>query len=220
VTNPPLTQGSSTADISSSARPHIAPTISAQRGLTPAGWFLAGLALFIFLACSSGGVTSGSGGVPSGGGTTAPPGPGSSAADPAPLGTEVTPAKGWPVKVNSANLDADADVAKAARYMTPSPGNKYVAVDITTTNGTGRPAAIGTGVTLKLLGSSGVAHDRAYLTQYPKELDTMAQLQPGVTVSGMLVFEVPADEIPSLVLLAEPLLTLDENEDQRFLALK
>ena len=152
-------------------------------------------------------------------GPTAPE-PGATKDNPAPIGTEITAAENFPIKVTGANLNADAEMAKIERFAKPGPGKQYVIVDITATNGTGRPTMIGTHLKLQLLGASGVAIERSYYPRPPNELDTGAQMQPGVTISGRLIYEVPTTELDSVVLLAEPQFTLDENEDQRFLAIK
>jgi hypothetical protein len=50
--------------------------------------------------------------------------------------------------------------------------------------------------------------------------DSMAQLQPGAVLTGNMVYELDPSTIGQTVLLAEPQFTLDQNEDQRFLALQ
>lgn len=146
--------------------------------------------------------------------------PGATLADPAPIGTEVNPAKGWPLKVNSAVLNADADFAKANQYNRPEAGKQFVVVNLTTTNGTGKPAMLMTAVKLSLIGPSGIAIDRTFYPTPPNELKPDAQMQPGATATGNIVFQVPKSDVGQVALLAEPQFTLDENEDQRFLAIQ
>lgn len=155
----------------------------------------------------------------SGGG--APPTSASSKATPIPIGTAVEVAKGWTVKVNLANLDADAVLAKANQFNKPQPGEKFVLVNVTITNGGDKPEAAFTSLKLSYLPPSGIAVDGlgSCLVSAPDKIDSMAQMQPGAVATGNLCFSVKIADIPNGLLLGEPQFTLDKNEDQKFFAL-
>lgn len=166
--------------------------------------------------------TTGAGGQPAarddGGGSG---GPGSSKDNPAPVGTNVVVAKGWTLKVNSANLDAGAELAKANQFNKPRLAtNKFVTVNVTVTNGSDKPGMAMIEMKVGALPPSGVKVDPSLMVAGVDTLNPTAQLQPGASVTGTLVFELAPADIPSTVLLAEPQFTLDENEDQRFLAIQ
>jgi hypothetical protein len=148
-------------------------------------------------------------------------GPGATKDDPVPIGTEVTPAKNWTIKVNTANLDAGAELARANQFNKPRiAGNKLITVNVTIHNGSDKPGMAMTEMKVGALPPSGVKVDQSFAIAGVDTLNPAAQLQPGASVTGTLVFELPVADIPTTVLLAEPQFSLDENEDQRFLAIR
>lgn len=155
--------------------------------------------------------------------TPAPPttqAPGSKA-NPAPIGTPISPAKDWTVTVVSAEVDATPRLFGVNQFNKPDPGTQYVAVTVNVLNGSKRPNSIGSNVKLGLLGTSGVKIDTSFaVVNDHAELKTHAQLQPGASLTGELVFEVPTGDIAATMLLAEPTMTLDEVKDQRYLAIQ
>lgn len=156
----------------------------------------------------------------SGGGGAAPT-TASSKAAPIPVGTAAEVAKGWTVKVNSANLDADAAIAQASKYSTPKAGEKFVLVNVTVTNGGDKPDTPFTSMKLSFLPPSGIAVSSVLscMASEPEKIDTMAQMQPGAVQTGNLCFSVKIADIPNGLLLGEPQFTMDENKDQKFFAL-
>lgn len=194
--------------------------------MTGPGWALLALGAVVLLACAS--PASDSLGKVSRTATTvnakpattpATPGPGDTQANPAPLGTDVSPALGWTVKVNVADLDATA-IVRANRYNRRVETNKMVKVNVSVHNGSDLPGSVTAEMEIGVLGPSGVKTDPMWIVVGVNTIDLSAQLQPGGTITGDLVFEVPPAEIEGLVLLAEPRFTIDVNEDQRFLALR
>jgi hypothetical protein len=156
-------------------------------------------------------------------GAAAPEAPtaGASKDNPAPIGTTVTPAKDWSITVNSANLDATADLAKLNMFNKPRiAGNKLVTVNVTIHNGSSRPGMAMTAMKVGALPPSGVTVDESFAIVGVDTLNPSAQLQPGASVTGTLVYELAPADIAKTVLLVEPQLTLDQNEDQRFLAIQ
>ena len=170
----------------------------------------------VLLACSSGTKSGDS----SGGGeskdvSAAASGPGTSKDNPAPLGTAIEVAKGWTVTVNSVNLDANAIMATENTFNTPASGKVFVIANVTVANGDDTPSSAFSNVTVKMLTPSGAALDTAFGVT-PDALDVSTQLQPGGSLTGNLLYEVPAADVTGLLVLGEPLFTLDEVADQRF----
>ena len=152
--------------------------------------------------------------------TTAPKPERSTQVNPIPLGTEVEVAKGWNLKVNYADLDAGATVTAANQFNSPEEGKKYVLVNVSITNTSDQPAAPLLNLTLSLLPPSGIAEDPAFVAGLSGEIDTMAQMQPGATATGVVAFEVPIGEEASSVLLGQSAFTLDPAKDQKFFAIQ
>lgn len=191
-------------------------------------WLRGGLAVFVIGAgmfATLGEAESGGGdSADSGGGdsteTTAVDAAASTQQNPIPLGTEVEVAAGWNLKVNSAELDANATVAAVNQFFTPDPGNQYVIVNVTVTNKSDQPGEPMFNMKLSLLPPSGVGIDEEFVTGVPGELDTSAQMQPGATATGSLVFQVPSAEVGGTVLLGQSQFTMDEAGDQKFFAIQ
>jgi hypothetical protein len=102
-------------------------------------------------------------------------------------------------------------------FQHPQTGERYVLANLKVHNGGDRPDPPLSAMKLSAL-SNGAANPAGYdLVPAPK-LDLNAQLQPGATAQGWVPFQVPAGA-HDVELLAEPLITLDQNADQRFLAL-
>ena len=151
--------------------------------------------------------------------TTVPgPPPGTSADSPAPVGSDVSPAQGWTVRVTGVELNGNATMAAANILARPSRGKQYVivAVDV---NRTGPRAATLGEMKASLRTSDGEMHSPTWLPP-PNRLDPFAQVQPGGSDSGNIVFEVPSSAVQGAVLVAEPLVTLSPAKDRRYLALQ
>lgn len=143
-----------------------------------------------------------------------------SKANPAPIGTAISPAKDWTVTVNSVELNATDRLFAGNQFNKPDPGTQFVAMVVTVTNGSSKPNSLSSNVKLGLLGSAGIKIDSSFAVNDHPELKPYAQLQPGASVTGELVFEVPEGDIANTVLMAEPTMTLDVVEDQKFLAIQ
>jgi hypothetical protein len=154
-------------------------------------------------------------------GATPTAAPGTSKDNPAPIGTEVSPAKDWTIKVNSANLNATAEILAANMFNKPRvAGNQLVSVNVSVHNGSDRPGSPMTNLNVGALTPAGVKVEPAFAVTGIDTITTTQQLQPGGTLTGLLVFELAPADIPQTVLLAEPQITLDTNKDQRFLAIQ
>jgi hypothetical protein len=148
--------------------------------------------------------------------------PGTGKDNPAPIGRTVSPAKGWTVTVNSAELNANQRMKARNEFLDPSPGKQYVLVNITVANQSDRPDTIGSQLQFSLATKGGRDIDElaSCVADVPDEVRSLDQLQPKGTVTGNLCFEATPAEVDGATLLAEPLITLDKLEDQQFLALK
>ena len=131
-------------------------------------------------------------------------------------------ASGWELTVNSANLNANETIAAANQFATPAPGTNFVLVNVTLANKFDEPSSAAFEVKISMLPPSGVAIDDSISCSAFVEgrLDRMAQMQPGSVQTGDLCFEVKEAEIATSLLLAEPQLTLDRVEDQKFFAIQ
>jgi hypothetical protein len=146
--------------------------------------------------------------------------PASSQAAPIPLGTDVEVAKGWNMKVNSAELDGNATVAAANEFFTPDEGKQYVLVNVTITNNSDQPDEPLFAIDISALPPTGVAVDPAFLVGLTGEIETSAQMQPGASMTGVIPFEIASADVAGTVLLGESTFTLDEAEDQKFFAIQ
>ncbi len=155
-------------------------------------------------------------------GSSASSGPSSSKSAPIPMGTPVEVAKGWKVQVNSANLNANAQLAQANEFNKPQAGEQFVLVNVTITNVGSRPDAALTNVKLSLLPPSGVAVSgvSSCFVSAPDKLDEMAQMQPGATQTGNVCFSPKVADVANSLLLAEPTFTMDKAEDQQYFAIQ
>lgn len=172
----------------------------------------------VFMACAGGGSRDTTSPAPAvSTSAAAPAGPGATKETPAPIGTAVEPAKGWTVSVVSANVNADAEMAAVNQFNKPQAGSRFVLVQLGIRNNSDRAAAPMTSLKVSVL-AGGVSHTMDFNQPPAPRLDVSASLQPGATMQGWLPFQVPA-AATDVVLLAEPYVTLDQMDDQRFLAL-
>lgn len=181
------------------------------------------IVLAVFLACASqppstpGGDRSPATAAPH----DAAPGPGTTPADAMPIGQETSPAAGWVIKVTGPATDVTAAVKKANQFNPPrTPGNVLVGVPVTLRNVTGKPASPNTDVKVGLLTPSGAILTPLLMVASYDTANLNVSLQPAGELTGTVLYEVPAADVSATVLLAEPRFTLDENDDQRFLAVR
>lgn len=146
--------------------------------------------------------------------------PASTRENPIPIGTDTEVAAGWNLKVNSAELDGNATASGGNEFITPEPGNQFVVVNVTITNKSDQPDEPFINLKLSLLPPSGVAADTEFITSAPNQIDTTAQMQPGASATGNVVFQVPSAEAAQSVLLGQSVFTLDEAKDQKFFAIQ
>jgi hypothetical protein len=146
--------------------------------------------------------------------------PASTQKNPIPIGTDVEVAKGWNLKVNSAEMNANATVAAGNEFNTPDPGKQYVLVNVTITNHSDQPEAPLVNMKISLLPASGVAVDATFVAGVSGGLDTTAQMQPGASATGTIPFQVPSDQVTGTVLLGQSQFTIDAAKDEKFFAIQ
>jgi hypothetical protein len=150
---------------------------------------------------------------------TTAPAIGASRDRPAPVGTEVVPAKGWTARVTGADLDADAEVAKAAwGFLRPERGKRFVLVTLDVGHQAANSSVLISEVKLALVAPSGATYSPT-LNPTRDRFDIGEQWPPQGHKSGTVAFQVPRNEIAGSVLRVEPMFTIDGPRDQRFLAL-
>lgn len=146
-------------------------------------------------------------------------GPGRSPQQAFAIGTTVEVAKDWKITVVSAEIDANATMAAESSIYKPDTGKQYVIVRLKIENVGKDPDSVFTNVDLNLLSKTGATINTTFAS-LPDRLDVTTQLQPGGTVTGSMVYQVPKTDLDTLVLLAEPTFTIDELKDQRFFSVK
>lgn len=157
--------------------------------------------------------------------TTAPPdtvpepAAGTSPERPAPLGTPLSPAKGWTMRLTHVDLDADEEMAAGSFLARPGSGKQFVLVTMELTYQGTQPAVPLSQVKVTLVAPGGAAHGYS-LSPTPDRIDALSEVPPGGSLHGNVAFEVPRAEVSRLVLRAEPLFTLTRNADQRYFALR
>jgi hypothetical protein len=180
-----------------------------RRGLR---WLLAGLAVGAIVALVAVATLGGTDDTPV---TTLPavrePQPPTTPEDPAPLRSRVALGNGWTSSVRGADLSSTRTLAPYNDDAELADDERYVLVDLELTylDGPVERESPFYGVDLGVVGRDGdvvtTAEARCEVPDPPIDLD--AELDRGATVRGRLCFAVPADQVPTLVLVAEPSMT-------------
>lgn len=142
--------------------------------------------------------------------------------DPAPasVGTQVTVAEGWEMKVIATGGIGDPTAA-AEPLVTSTGGRPVVLVKASITNNSSVPAALASSVRLSLALPSGVAVEPAVCPpSLPGSLDMSASFPPGATAAGSLCFEVAPADAAGSVLRVESQPAEGAEVDRRFFALR
>ena len=146
-------------------------------------------------------------------------GDGGSRTSPVAPGTDISLGNGWTVRVDSADLTANAAnvISGANQFNSPAPeGFRYIVVTMTASyegrsdTPTESPAL---GFSSSVFGSANVERNAFDSTAVPPEpaFDGYSELAAGGSASGNVVFQVGADET-DLVLRFQPVLTFDSTE--------
>ena len=125
-------------------------------------------------------------------------GPGSSRAEPAPIGTTVampTDARGtFEITFGAPDWDADQEILDASPQNTPAPeGQRYVLVPVTVTHRGEGPAEYYAIIGVDYVVSTGTVHPVARGVKSPRTSYDMGSFGDGTTAEHDLVFAVPAD---------------------------
>ena len=140
--------------------------------------------------------------------------------DPFPIGSQVTPAKGWSIKVNSADLNADGAMSAASATNTPEPGKHFVIVNVTIGNGNDSAGLYPLHLSTALATKSGREVDNEDCTAIPPSpLDAGTEIGAGETMTGNICFEGTADEIVGSALVAGATFSDEAQDGRQYLAL-
>ena len=120
--------------------------------------------------------------------------------NPYPIGTAVTTSGGWRVKVNSATIDATAEVEAVHNQPPPPAGAQYSLVNLTMTSVGGGSADLGDFLSSQqqMQGSAKYTPDACEPPQ--PDLGTVGQVSSGTTVTGNLCYEIATNDAPTLML--------------------
>ena len=115
----------------------------------------------------------------------------------------------WKVKVVSVTLDADEIVASQNEFNRPPQAeDQYVLVKVEATRTGGEPAAFWADVYCTFAGSGGSTFETT-LADVPDSIKETAKASKDASVSGTIVFEVAADQVPGGVLVMKQSLSPD-----------
>jgi hypothetical protein len=157
-------------------------------------------------------------------GSSIPPiGPSSSPDHPLRFGTSVTPAKGWSVEVNAAELRADDTMSNANDdNFRPEAGKHYVLANLTVTNGTDQPGIWSTQLQFSLHTTAGadISEDSCRSSTPPSSLLSAGAMRPGATATGNVCFEASDAELEDAVLLVAPADPASAEGGRQYLSLR
>lgn len=117
--------------------------------------------------------------------------------NPLPIGSTIKDGD-WKVRVNSVNLDANAEVAAGNMFNPPAPeGYSYVLVNVTVQyNGKNPQGDTPLWLTFDYVTADGISFDTYNVgAVIPNELDKFSTLYEGATVTGNVGFRVPVADI-------------------------
>lgn len=174
------------------------------------------IALMLCVFLIAGGMT-GCAGDPSGSGATVVTEEGNAAANGGDTGAEDKPGTrsnplavgttavigDWKVTVTGVDTNADDAVAKANQFNDPpAEGNRYVLVSVDATYDGEESGTFWVDVTSKFYGGGGNTFDGA-LAAVKNPISDAGETFPGASISGDMVFEVPADQIDDGAVILE-----------------
>lgn len=137
-----------------------------------------------------------------------PSGNASTRTNPVPLGEAFNTGDGWTVTVNSFVPDANALVAAGNQFNDPPrDGMVYVSVNVTALYEGRDESRSGYDIGFKVLGSDNKAVGVASQS-LDSRFDDSAEVYSGGAITGDVIFEVPLEQIDSIILVAEPSMAL------------
>jgi hypothetical protein len=129
--------------------------------------------------------------------------PGSTSANPIPLGHAVTFKDGWNIKVVSTTFDATAQIVAIPGNRPPPPGAQYTMVNLSATyTGGGSSVLDEVGDRFETVGAHNFAYDTCYEQLPPPVLSLYATVFSGQTESGNVCYQIASNDAPSLELKA------------------
>jgi len=118
----------------------------------------------------------------------------------------------WELSVLSVTPDAtDAVMAENQFNDPPQPGNQFYVVELSATYVGNRSEAFALGPSITAVGNSAVAYGyNATCGVIPDPIDEFSDVFPGGTVFGNVCWEIATDDVDSLVLIVDPVFSLDQ----------
>jgi hypothetical protein len=131
--------------------------------------------------------------------------PGSTGANPIPVGQAVTFKDGWVFKVVSATIDATAQIVAIPGNRPPPPGAQYTMVNVTAAyTGAGHSSFHEdlNGHALGAMGAHKFPYDPCYQQLPTPTFDPYQEVYSGQTLSGGVCFQIASNDADSLLLFA------------------
>jgi Divergent InlB B-repeat domain len=132
--------------------------------------------------------------------------PGSTSANPIPLGDSLAFGDGWVFRVVSVSIDATAQLVATGGNTPPPPGAQYTMLNVTATyTGGGYSSFSGDagGHRLSVIGSHNFAYGPCYQQLPPPPFDFYKDVYSGQTIGGNVCFRIATNDADSLALNSE-----------------
>lgn len=119
--------------------------------------------------------------------------PGSTSANPIPLGHGVRFKDGWVVRVVSTTIDATAEIVALSGNSPPAPGAQYALLNLSATYEGAGSSALGEN-RFEAVGSHNFSYDYCYQGLPPPVLPLYATVFSGQTVAGNICYEIASED--------------------------
>jgi hypothetical protein len=119
--------------------------------------------------------------------------PGSTSANPIPLGHGVRFKDGWVVRVVSTTIDATAEIVALPGNSPPAPGAQYAMLNLSATYAGAGSSALGEN-RFEAVGSHNFSYDYCYQGLPPPVLPLYATVFSGQTVGGNICYEIASED--------------------------
>jgi len=126
--------------------------------------------------------------------------PGSTSANPTPLGQSVAFKDGWTIKVGSATLDATAQIVAIPGNSPPHPGAQYTMLNLSATYTGGGSSTLANFGEFDTIGVHNFSYPLCYEELPPPVLQIFTTVYSGQSINGNICFEVASNDAASLQL--------------------
>jgi hypothetical protein len=146
--------------------------------------------------------------------------PGSTRANPVPLGRPARVNSSWIVTVGPADLDATAELLGIAGNAPPRAGAQYAMVYLTATFTGGGPGSLANAAAFYAIGAHGAAYEGCDQALPPPALHPSDVVYAGQTIGGNVCYEIASKDASSLVLFAGYYEPFDQSEHKVWFRLR